>query len=105
LRIGQIPWLGPDPTAPLSKSRQEHLDGLLARARERAGNGPEHADVHSRLDELQVQRDALVDPRDDIELSEQGEQQEEKVWKESPMEILDLVVEQVEKILEGLDKK
>jgi len=86
-------------------SRQKHLDDLLARARERAGSGPEHADVQSDLEDLQARRDALADPNDDIELRDRGEQQEEKTWEESPMEVLDLVAEQVEKLLERLDKK
>ncbi len=87
------------------ESRQKHLDELLARARERTGGGPEHADVRVHLEDIETQRDTLRDRFDELKLRGPDDWQEEEIEKAGPMGILDAVAEQVEKLVERLEKK
>ena len=87
------------------ESRQKHLDELLARARERTGEGTEHADVRVHLEDLETQRDTLSAQLDELKLRDPGDWQEEEIEKAGPMGIWDAVAEQAEKLVERLEKK
>ncbi len=87
------------------ESRQRHLDELLARARERTGEGPEHADVRVHLEDLETQRDTLGAQLDELKLRDTSDWQEEEIEKAGPMGIWDAVAEQAEKLVERLEKK
>ena len=87
------------------ESQQRHLDELLARARERTGEGPEHADVRTHLEALETQRDTLAGQLDELKLRDPSDWQEEEIEKAGPMGIWDAVAEQAEKLVERLEKK
>ena len=86
-------------------SRQRHLDELLARAREHIDEGPEHADVRGRLEDLATQRDALGDRFDDLKPGDPGDWQEKEIEEEGPMGIIDAIALEAEKLVERLEKK
>ena len=86
-------------------SRQKHLDELLARARKRTGEGPEHADVRDHLEDLETQRDALGNRLDKLKLGDPDDWKEEEIEKAGPMGIWDAVAEQAERLVERLEKK
>ncbi len=87
------------------EARQKHLDALLERAREQTGDGPEHADVRTHLEDIETQRDTLAGQLDAFKLRDPGDWQEEEIEKAGPMGIWDAVAEQAEKLVERLEKK
>jgi hypothetical protein len=84
------------------ESRQQHINELLARARERTGEGSEHADVRSQLDKLEKERDRLSNQLDQLKCKNPNDWQQEELTKEGPLAIWDVLAQDIEKLLEKL---
>jgi len=88
-----------------SESGRKHVDELLARARQRTGEGPEHVDARARLDELTKEHGRLSDHLEELKNRNIDDWREEKIEQAGPMGIWDALAEDAEMLLEKLEKK
>jgi polyhydroxyalkanoate synthesis regulator phasin len=88
-----------------SESGRKHVDELLARARQRPGEGPEHADVWGQLDALTKEHGRLGDQLEEFKKRNIDDWREEEIEQAGPMGIWDALAEDAEKLVEKLEKK
>jgi hypothetical protein len=87
-----------------SESRLRHIDELVARARDRVGELPEYAHVHTELDELVKKRDTYAVRLHDMKQKAAGEWQQHEVEQSGPMGVWDALAKQLERLLERVEK-
>ncbi len=81
--------------------RLKHLDDLLARARLKAAQAPSAAE---ELAKLQLHRDELAGWVNELKLKPLENWREEEIQKAGPMGIWDAVAQQVEKLVERIER-
>jgi hypothetical protein len=86
------------------ESRLGHLDELLQRARRAAERTPEGGETSARLAELERERDRLAVRVDELKLKSLDDWQEEEIERSGPMGIWDSIAQQLEKLVEHLER-
>jgi hypothetical protein len=84
------------------QARLKHLDQLLERARQRKIEEAEH---EAELKEIAGKREELAKYVRDLEHIDVEDWQEEEIEKSGPMGLWDSVAQQLEKLVEKLEKK
>ena len=84
------------------ESRLKHIDELLARAH--AGAGPERAETGAELEKLTADREELAGHLEKMRLRDLGDWQEKEIELAGPMGIWDAVAQQLEKLVERLER-
>lgn len=82
----------------------KHLDELLERAHKGVAEGPEHEEIRTQLTDLQRERDRLATLYEELRLKSPENWQEEEIEKGGPMGIWDAVAQQLEKLVERLER-
>lgn len=82
------------------ESRLKHVDELLARARAGAGTAP----VKKELTALEEERDAFATQLEELRLKSLANWREEEIEKAGPMGIWDALAQQLEKLVERIEK-
>ena len=84
------------------QARLKHLDELLERARQKKIEMAEH---ETELKEITGKREELAKFVSDMEHIDVEDWQEEEIEKSGPMGLWDSVAQQLEKLIERLEKK
>jgi hypothetical protein len=85
-------------------SRMKHIDELLERATEGAANGPKDAETEAQLAKLWEDREKLSRMHHEMKLKSLDDWQEQEIEKSGPMGIWDAVAQQLEKLVEKVEK-
>lgn len=86
-------------------SRLQHLDKLLEQAQKKAvAQSPEQAETSAQLEELKLERDKLAVWLDELKLKSLENWREDEIMKAGPMGIWDAVAQQVEKMVEHIER-
>lgn len=85
-------------------SRMKHIDELLERATEGAANGPKDAETEAQLAKLREDREKLSRLHHEMKLKPLNDWQEQEIEKSGPMGIWDAVAQQLEKLVEKVEK-
>jgi hypothetical protein len=86
------------------ESRIKHFDELIARADSVVGKGPEHAETRDSLASLKQQRDKFAVWLDERRLKSLENWRAEEIEKAGPMGIWDAVGQQLEKLVERIER-
>ena len=86
------------------ESRMEHIDELMARARQGIGEGPEHEAPRTELDEILREREKLDTLYEELKLSSTENWRKEEIVKSGPMGLWDAVAQQLEKLVERIER-
>lgn len=86
------------------ESRIKHFDELIARADKGVGEGPEHAETRDSLASLKQQRDKFASLLDELRLKSLGNWRVDEIEKAGPMGIWDAVGQQLEKLVERIER-
>jgi hypothetical protein len=78
----------------------KHIDELL----ERAANGPKDAETEVQLAKLREDREKLSRMHHEMKLKSLDDWQEQEIEKSGPMGIWDAVAQQLEKLVEKVEK-
>ena len=84
------------------ESRLKHIDELLARAH--AAAGPEQAGIGAELEKLTAEREELAGHLEKMRLRPFDDWREKEVELAGPMGIWDAVAQQLEKLVERLER-
>jgi len=84
------------------ESRLKHIDELLHRAGNGAVGEPEDAAIHAQIENLASERGKLARH---LDTAKRSYTPEDMVMKFGPMAIWDLVAQQLENLVEQLEKK
>jgi hypothetical protein len=87
-----------------NESRLKYIDELVARVRQRAGELPEFAHVHTELDELVKERDRAAVQLDDMKHRAAHDWQEHEIQQSGLMGIWDAIAKQLERLVQRVDK-
>ena len=86
------------------QSRLKHIDELMERARKGAGEAPEEPEVSRQLADLMEEREKLATGLERLRLKSLEDWREEDIEKAGPMGIWDAVAQQLEKLVERLER-
>lgn len=86
------------------ESRIKHFDELIVRADKSVGKGPEHAEVRDDLASLKQQRDKFAILLDELRLKSLKNWRVDEIEKAGPMGIWDAVAQQLEKLVERIER-
>jgi hypothetical protein len=84
------------------QARLEHLDELLERAHQKKSTAAEH---EAELKAIREKREELARYVSDLEYLDVDDWQEDEIEKSGPMGVWDAVAQQLEKLVERLEKK
>lgn len=84
------------------ESRLKHIDELMARAH--AAAGPEQAEIGAELEKLAAEREELAGHLEKMRLRHFEDWQEKEIELAGPMGIWDAVAQQLEKLVERLER-
>ena len=84
------------------ESRLQHIDELLGRAQARAG--AEQPEVRETLEEVTRERAKLASRIDELKLKSLEDWKTEEIEKAGPMGIWDALAQQLEKLVERLER-
>ena len=86
------------------EARSKHIDKLADKVRERAGDSAEHKEIQTQLAELMAERDKLMVRVDEFKLKSIDQWREEEIERSSLMGIWDALAQQLEKLVERLER-
>lgn len=86
------------------EARLKHLDELVERVRAGAGDLPEYAHVHTELKGLIGERDKLAVQVDDVKARAAADWEQHQVERAGPMALWDVVAQQLEKLVEKVER-
>jgi len=86
------------------ESRMKHIDELIARARKGIGNGPEHREYRDSLENLKQQRDKFAGWLDELRMKSLENWRLDEIEKAGPMGMWDAVGQQLEKLVERIER-
>ena len=86
------------------ESRMKHFDELIVRADKAVGKDPEHEEVRGRLANLKQQRDKFASLLDELRLKSLESWRVDEIEKAGPMGIWDAVGQQLEKLVERIER-
>jgi hypothetical protein len=86
------------------ESRLKHVDELLERAHQIEGANAEHAEARARLAELQGKRNELARWLEALKLKPLSDWKEQEIEKAGPMGIWDAIAQQLEKLVERVER-
>ena len=86
------------------ESRLTHMDELLERARNEAGERTEDSETKTQLADLELKRDMLASHIDKLKLKSLDDWRKEEIDKAGPMGIWDAVAQQLEKLVERVER-
>ena len=86
------------------ESRLIHMDELMERARKGAGERVEHSEMRTQLADLERKRDKLASHIDKIKLKSLDDWRKEGIDKAGPMGIWDAVAQQLENLVEHVER-
>jgi hypothetical protein len=86
------------------ESRLKHLDELVKRARNKIGKGPEHAELRNNLAKLTQERDNYSSWLAELRLKRLENWRVDEIEKAGPMGIWDAVGQQLEKLVERIER-
>lgn len=84
------------------ESRLKHIDELLVRARE--GAGPGQPEIRPELEKLAAQREELAGHLERMRLRHRNDWRKREIELAGPMGIWDAVAQQLEKLVERLER-
>lgn len=82
-----------------------HMDELLGRAKQGAARMPAQSDVHARLAKAKTERDKFSEHLDQLRKMSSEQFSERVIEKAGPMGVWDAVAEDLEKLVERIEKK
>ncbi|MCG8426556.1 MAG: hypothetical protein MI754_04265 [Chromatiales bacterium] len=85
--------------------RLTRLDELLGQAEEKKAESTEDSQISEDLAVLRRERDKLASHVDELKLRSKENWQEEQIGKTGPMGIWDAVAQQLEKLVERMERK
>jgi shikimate kinase len=86
------------------EARSRHIDALAERVRNKVAEAAEHKDMQAQLDELMAERDKLMVRVNEFKLKSPDEWREEEIARSSLMGIWDALAQQLEKLVERLER-
>ena len=86
------------------ESHLKHMDELLERARKGVDETPEHAEVSEALEKLAGEREKLAGHVEELRLKPLEDWQEQEIELAGPMGIWDAVAQQLEKLVERIER-
>ena len=86
------------------ESRLIHMDELLERARKVAGERTEDSEMRTQLADLEWERDKLASHIDKLKLKSLDDWRKEEIDKAGPMGIWDAVAQQLENLVERVER-
>jgi len=86
------------------ESRIKHFDELIARADKGVGEGPEHAETRDSLASLKQERDKFSVWLAELRLKSLENWRVDEIEKAGPMGIWDAVGQQLEKLVERIER-
>jgi hypothetical protein len=86
------------------ESRLKHVDELLGRVHKVVGAISEDAEAKVQLAELQRDRDRLASQLEMLRLKPLSDWKEEEIEKAGPMGIWDAIAQQLEKLVERIER-
>ena len=86
------------------EARIKHFDELISRADKAVGKGPEHAETRDSLASLKQQRNKFAILLDELRLKPLENWRVEEIEKAGPMGIWDAVGQQLEKLVERIER-
>ena len=86
------------------ESRIKHFDELIVRADKAVGKGPEHVEARDSLASLKQQRDKFASLLDELRLKSLENWRVDEIEKAGPMGIWDAVAQQLEKLVERIER-
>src|SRR5450759_2112 len=86
------------------ESRLKHFDELIERVHKGVGKGPEHAEIRDTLVSLEQDRDKFSIWLDELRLKPLGNWRVDEIEKAGPMGIWDAVAQQLEKLVERIER-
>ena len=86
------------------ESRMKHFDELIVRADKAVGKGSEHVEVRGSLANLKQQRDNFASLLDELRLKSLENWRVDEIEKAGPMGIWDAVGQQLEKLVERIER-
>lgn len=86
------------------ESRLKHFDELVERATNKIGKGPEHAELRNSLAQLTLERDRFSGWLAELRLKRLENWRVDEIEKAGPMGIWDAVGQQLEKLVERIER-
>ncbi len=86
------------------ESRRQHVDELLERVGKEAGGAAVGQEISVELEGLTQERDRLVGRLDELKQKSAEEWEKEELEKAGPMGIWDAVAQQLEKLVERIER-
>ena len=86
------------------ESRLRHTDELLQRARTAAAGAPQQPEARTELEGLERRRDALAEQIEELRSRPLEDWREEEIEQSGPMGIWDAVAQQIERLVERLER-
>ena len=86
------------------ETRIKHLDELIVRAHKAISNGPEHDEYRDSLAKLKKERDKFSAWLDELRMKSLDNWRIEEIEKAGPMGIWDAVAQQLEKLVERIER-
>jgi uncharacterized coiled-coil DUF342 family protein len=85
-------------------SHLKHIDELLERSSKGLAQSPEHADLHAEITNLKIERDKFASHIDALKQGPIDDFQEKMIEKSGPMGIWDALAQQLEKLVERIER-
>ncbi len=82
-----------------------HIDDLLSRAKQGAAGMPAHSDVHAQVAKAKSSRDKAYEHLEKLRKMSSEQISEELIGQAGPMGVWDAVAEDLEKLVERIEKK
>jgi DNA repair ATPase RecN len=82
-----------------------HIDELLSRAKQRAARLPAHSELHAQLDKAQSDREKASAHLEALRRMSSEQFSEQLIEQSGPMGVWDAVAEDLEKLVERMEKK
>ena len=86
------------------ESRLKHFDELLDRAGKRSDKLTKQPEIETELENLRKERDRLASRVDELKLRSLEDWKKEEIEKAGPMGIWDAVAQQLEKLVERIER-
>lgn len=86
------------------ESRMQHIDELMVRARKGLGPSAAHAEPRSEFEEARRGREKLATLYEELKLSSTANWRKEEIIKSGPMGVWDSLAQQLERLVERLER-
>ncbi len=83
----------------------KHIDELLSRAKKSAAGMPAQSGVHAQVEQAKRERDKFSEHLDQLRRMSSEQFSEHVIEKSGPMGVWDAVAEDLEKLVERIEKK